>query len=1000
MSIKNQKLFGLNVQQNFGDVLDKDAALRNLGVNPLDLSVIYNSNKGTEDFAPVTFDDWRSFSNLDKPIWKLLDRYAGDSSRFEGYLETRAGINSLLFGDLDVNGVLSGSAIRYRYLKGTGSTAYVALADISTSRVSAWSSSDSRANSNDEVTDSNFNNGEKFFPVQRLATISYGSRIQIKYRDNVNNTSSGRRGLLRFGEQRSSTYSLTSDPITYYDDTAGNGNSKSGATGRRLQTTLTPVKTEFPSEIPTSKIKIHIDGETRYLYAMKGIPLAFRGFFRSLNNIECVVSTITADGENLQPSWKVVRVDNRNDYSNYLNQNIGSYRSSRSRERFIELYYPADKILSIKAQSANIEEIPVAKFESLVTFELANNNISNFPNFNDIAPSMTKLYIHNNPLNLSETRSERILSQEITNKLPTSLTEISLGRTFGGSIERNIFADRFPNLTRLDLYRSSGVRFGPDNNDKNSSNGATCTVPNFGPNLKTCDLTHQDFRQFDETGTNASAASYNFSGSYESGTDYIYNCSNTHKMAPGAVLSGTGIQPDTKITRIKGNVVTIDKTVTSNSGGATPPSSVSITVTSQDNTGRFTIENSTTLEDINLYGNYYLSKSDFSIDTNNTSIKSIDIGSTNLPIPSLDNKTLLTTFINQYNRTATSLFTQTDTPGSNPPDGNHGNYKFQGSINLQKILCYSSGGLTGPLPYFNGPELVTIDLRYTSITGGVPGVSSSNQVYAINTQTFANCSKLQNLYLRSTMLPGLIIHSNAFSDLISLEDIHFYSNERVGGPLPSLNTLSKLKYFYFYNNAFTGNMPTFSSSPNIRYIYLHNNQLSGTIQINPSLTSLERIYLYSNRRGISDGFSSLAPFTNLPSLDRFYCHYNSIEGSIPSFVGCPNVRYLALYENKFNNYTSGSIASLYRLRYFDVGYCQLTAAAIDNIIHDCYQNYENSKRGNVTIELRNNYLNGNRFKEDGTEAVQQHDGISEESQEYVEYLQAAGWKFPGFTRTS
>ena len=54
-----------------------------------------------------------------------------------GLLNGRAGIDNLLFGDLDINGVLSGSAIRYRYLKSTGTNAYIALADISTSRVSS-----------------------------------------------------------------------------------------------------------------------------------------------------------------------------------------------------------------------------------------------------------------------------------------------------------------------------------------------------------------------------------------------------------------------------------------------------------------------------------------------------------------------------------------------------------------------------------------------------------------------------------------------------------------------------------------------------------------------------------------------------------------------------------------------------------------------------------------------------------------------------------------------
>ena len=41
------------------------------------------------------------------------------------------------FGNLDINGRISGNAIRYRYIDGTGSGASVKIADISTSRVSA-----------------------------------------------------------------------------------------------------------------------------------------------------------------------------------------------------------------------------------------------------------------------------------------------------------------------------------------------------------------------------------------------------------------------------------------------------------------------------------------------------------------------------------------------------------------------------------------------------------------------------------------------------------------------------------------------------------------------------------------------------------------------------------------------------------------------------------------------------------------------------------------------
>ena len=62
-----------------------------------------------------------------------------------------------------INGSLSGSSIRYRFLDGTNPGK---LADISTSRVSAWSSSDPRANNND-------------LSIQKLAKISYGARVSI-----------------------------------------------------------------------------------------------------------------------------------------------------------------------------------------------------------------------------------------------------------------------------------------------------------------------------------------------------------------------------------------------------------------------------------------------------------------------------------------------------------------------------------------------------------------------------------------------------------------------------------------------------------------------------------------------------------------------------------------------------------------------------------------------------------------------------------------------------
>ena len=77
MTIKNPKLFGLDANRALADVKNKTLALKNLGISPLDLEVIYGARNADN---PVTFDDWRSFSRLESPLWKTLDRYNSDSN--------------------------------------------------------------------------------------------------------------------------------------------------------------------------------------------------------------------------------------------------------------------------------------------------------------------------------------------------------------------------------------------------------------------------------------------------------------------------------------------------------------------------------------------------------------------------------------------------------------------------------------------------------------------------------------------------------------------------------------------------------------------------------------------------------------------------------------------------------------------------------------------------------------------------------------------------------
>ena len=81
MALTNPKIFGLNVRTLLADVENKNAAIQNLGINPLDLEVIKGStNAGMSRF------DWVSFSRLKTPIYRLLDRLNYESNMFTNIL--------------------------------------------------------------------------------------------------------------------------------------------------------------------------------------------------------------------------------------------------------------------------------------------------------------------------------------------------------------------------------------------------------------------------------------------------------------------------------------------------------------------------------------------------------------------------------------------------------------------------------------------------------------------------------------------------------------------------------------------------------------------------------------------------------------------------------------------------------------------------------------------------------------------------------------------------
>ena len=84
---------------------------------------------------------------------------------------------------------------------------------------------------------------------------------------------------------------------------------------------------------------------------------------------------------------------------------------------------------------------------------------------------------------------------------------------------------------------------------------------------------------------------------------------------------------------------------------------------------------------------------------------------------------------------------------------------------------------------------------------------------------------------------------------------------------------------------------------------------------------------------------------------------NQIVGSIPDFSGCTNLRTLTLHRNNFTGYTSGAFKKLYRIRYLDISFNNLSQSALNTILEDLLANWQAVKRGGVTINLKSQ--NGN-----------------------------------------
>ena len=985
MALQNPKLFGYEIAAAFTDVSDASLALRRLNIAPFDLEVLRGSAN-----AGMIPNDWRSFSRLSVPLVRTTDRYKNETGLYVNLINNRAGTNSVLFGNLDVNGSISGKAIRYNYVDFSDSNK-VKIADISTSRVSAWSSSDSRSTNND-------------LNIQQHASISYGAQVGIATAGGTIDANFQSNGDLLLTGAGAANLSFAFS----YNDAPGDGKALGTYSLSQLNVSFTQGSSQTGSDsatansiVPGNYTATILNGNAAgFTVEDDGKKLCFKDSSGSDCNAEVVVtvgaqvvpppaaslvfgtqgSAKTVDGvtynDCLGPRLQTSMVPLKKEFNSETPTHKVKVKLGTTD---VWLYAMKGIPYSVKGFFRNVNaEIKLTTLKNGIAGSwkvVETGNSNSYVNFADIGGTTSSIAFR------SPVSRERFIQfyydpdyikqLQIQSANISEIPQIRLANATTFDLYNNQvknlpdFNFLTPSLTSINLHRNP-LYLSETEAERFLNPTTIAKFPSTITNFQMGGTWYGSIR-----GQTTGSESTSGDGTYTSKDLIVRRFNNLVNM--NLYRNGGGyFYPDNIVSTVLPNIPetctyfnignndfrSIGASRSSEHSGTYPNVTYG---NSHFSKGSYSIEDAPALQTLDLYNNYYLTDASFTIASD--AIATINMHNTGLPIPNCQGKDFLTSISATWCRNAYSLFANagTDANAKNVMSG----YKFEGCGALTN-LNFNYGNLKNDrFPKFTNSSLTSLYLYETQIKGGTPAGSETN---VIAEDTFEQCTNLSTLQIRSGNLLTASIHQYAFIKCAALNYFYYYSYGRTGGNLPDFTANGNLRTLQMMGNNFSGGIPTFAGSPSIYYINLSNNSLTGGIPSFANLTSLTYLYLYNNN------FTSLGTFTGLGSLYRFEAHNNDIGGTIPDFTACGNLYYLILFNNKFNSYTSGSFADLRRIKYIDLANNDLSQQAVNSIVADMYLNYQTYGSGRrITVNLRGNSTPG------------------EEAIETILLLRASGW---------
>lgn len=778
---------GLNVQLAMNDVDNAAQSLINLGLDQRDLALI----SGLASNANVEANELHTVSGLVVDQKKELASLARSSTTVGGLLNSLKDIGQPLDFNLEIDNQINAAAIKYNYLDFSNNSNKVA--DISTSRVSSWSSIGS--------------------------SILYGGEVEVTG-DNITFSSLG----------------TSTAPIakTFRAEVATH----------KLLINVNGSPKEF---LAMKGIPLEWEGFFRNVDLSHAV--------NSVSDSQGVVPPVwritnKAGGQSYNTgdatgSIGAGAVDSPAVYA---------FRDSSSKARKIEFFYNPLKILELRLPGCNLTEWTNVGLDNIQRIDINNNDFYELPKFgpssrggDGLAVDLKKITISANDMSRAEDASgAQIPANTQLNTLPTTLTHLTMNGVFSDSTTIDLTDYEDLSFLQFQTYYSR--------NAQRRMTGGTISPKTFidsaNPKIKGIGqyrIYHQPFSQLDA----GVCASPNLTYLYfpwcgittaenrSGGTSPITIASNNI----GEVISYGNAH----------NVIAMNgKTSLSNyvQAYSRPDSSKS-----RNLAGQFT--GCTGLTQLYFYASSTIQADIGTAFANQSlsSLSTLDLrwtsASGGLEDTSFDGADALV-----HIRFAGSAHNDSDFYGTaaSKANGNNGEV-FSNMSSLQWLYVYSNGNIAGELPDFsNNTNMRGIYIRNTQTTGPLPNLVSNQNLYYLRLDSNNMTGTVPTW--STNALRYVFCYNNSLSgSLPALNTPYLYylylQNNNLTGNLPSMSGAIRLQRLYLNSNSISGyTTDALKYNTSLSIIDLSNNQLPASVGA-PLINDLFDNYSGNPRSGVS-----------------------------------------------------------------------------------------------------------------------------------------------------